>query len=207
MAEIADRNILSEIQSEIAAARGQHECALIAGAQMISPSMSALMCSQHGIAVIAGLAQRRIGIGPQQHRIGTVDALEAQLTQRLGNDVGIGAHVGGQCQDRIAGALADAADAGGGVALEDRPVLGKGQQPRGVLGGLPVGIVGAALDVVDLLAVEFEGNAELDQRLDLALARQDAVAGSSDIAQMAGADGGQRDPPGPCTSTTRRPAR
>jgi hypothetical protein len=88
--------------------------------------------------------------------------------------------------------LADTADISGGVALEDRAVLRKGQQPRGVLGGLPIRIVGAALHVIDLLAIELEGNAQFDQRLDLALSRQDSVSGCCDIAQMARADGGKR---------------
>jgi len=52
-------------------------------------------------------------------------------------------------------------------------------------------IVGATLHVVDLLAIEFEGNAELDQRLDLALSRKDSSAGRREVAQMACADGGK----------------
>ena len=94
-------------------------------------------------------------------------------------------------QDRIAGSLADAADACGGVALEDRPVLCKGQKPCGIFRGLPIGIVGATLHVIDLLAIEFEGNAEFDQRLDLTLSRKNSVSRRRDIAQMAGADGGK----------------
>ena len=103
--------------------------------------------------------------------------------------------------------MTDAADAGGGVALENGPILGKGHPPRGVLGRLPVRVVGAALDVVDLLAIELERNAQFDERFHLALPRKNSVARRLDIAQMAGADGGSATPPGPCTSTTRRPAR
>src|SRR6185312_2666989 len=115
-----------------------------------------------------------------------------QLAERVRDDVGIGAHVGGKGQDRITGALTDAADAGCGIPVEDGPILGKGQDLRGILGGLPVGIVGAALDIVDLLAIELEGHAQLDQRLDLALPRQDSVCGRLEVLQMARADGGKR---------------
>ena len=81
---------------------------------------------------------------------------QAQLAQRLRDRVGIVAHVGRQRHDRVAGALPDALDAGGRVALEDRAVLGKGNRLRRVLHRLPVGIVRAALHVVDRLAVELE---------------------------------------------------
>ena len=101
---------------------------------------------------------------------------EAQLAQRLRDGVGILAHVGGQGHLRIAGALADADDARRGVALENGAVLGKGDLARGVLCRLPVGIVRAALHVVNLLAIELERNAQLDQRLDFALSGEDAVA-------------------------------
>ena len=78
------------------------------------------------------------------------------------------------------------------IALEDRRILGKGDFLGGVLGRLPVGIVGAALDIVDHLAVQFERHAQFDQRLDLALAGEDAVARRRDSAQMAGADRRER---------------
>ena len=84
------------------------------------------------------------------------------MTERLGNDVGVGACVGRKGHDRIAGSLADAADARGGIALEDRSVICKGQEPCGIFRGLPIRIVGATLHVVDLLAIEFERNAEFD---------------------------------------------
>ena len=83
---------------------------------------------------------------------------------------------------------------GGGVALEDGAVLGEGDLARGVLHRLPVRILGAALDVVDRLAIELERHAQLDQRFHLALPRDDAVPRRLDVPQVAGADGGQ---PGP----------
>src|SRR5215813_4096503 len=94
---------------------------------------------------------------------------------------------------RIAGSLADAGDAGGGVPFEDRPVLCKGQKPRRIFRGLPIRIVGAALHVIDLLAIELEGDAKLDERLDFTLSRENSVSGRRDVAQMAGADGGESD--------------
>ena len=46
--------------------------------------------------------------------------------------------------------LADALDRRGGVALEDGPVFGEGQLLGGGLDRVPVGVLRAALHVVDL---------------------------------------------------------
>src|SRR5260370_40558210 len=100
-------------------------------------------------------------------------------------------HVGRERHHWIAGALTNALDAGCLIALEDGPVLGKGDPPRAILQWLPVRIVGAALDVVNRLAIELERNAQLDQRLDLALPGDDALRRRRDAAQMTGADGGE----------------
>jgi len=93
------------------------------------------------------------------------------------------------------------------VAVENRAVLGKGDLARGILRRLPVGITRAALDIVDRLAVELEGNAQFDERLHRALPGDDAVRRRRDVLQVAGADRGSVVPAGPWTSTTRRPAR
>ena len=66
---------------------------------------------------------------------------------------------------------------------------------------------GAALDIVDLLAIELEGHAQLDQRLHLALPRENAVAGRRDRRRWPVPTAESATPAGPCTSTTRRPAR
>ncbi len=65
---------------------------------------------------------------------------------------------------------------------------------RRVLGRLPVRVVRAAGDVVDLLAIELEGDPEFDQRLDLALSREHALARRRDRLEVAGPDGGKADP-------------
>src|SRR5262249_21649656 len=44
-----------------------------------------------------------------------------------------------------------------------------------------------------LLAIELEGDAKLDERLDFTLSRENSVSGRRDVAQMAGADGGESD--------------
>ena len=44
------------------------------------------------------------------------------------------------------------------------------------------------------MAIEFERNAQFDQWLHLTLSRQNSVSRRRDIAQMAGADGGERKP-------------
>ena len=73
------------------------------------------------------------------------------------------------------------------VAVEDGAVFGKGELLRGVFRGLPVGVLRSALHVVDGLAGELKRDAQLHQRLDLALAGDDAVCGSGDGLQVAGA--------------------
>ena len=103
--------------------------------------------------------------------------------------------------------FANAANAARGITIEDGAVLREGDQPRGVLRGLPVGVVGAALDVVDLLAIEIERHAQFDQRLHLALPRQDAVHRRLMLRRWPVPTADSATPPGPCTSTTRRPAR
>src|SRR5260370_33622654 len=108
----------------------------------------------------------------------------------MGAGARVVAHIGGQRLDRVAGPLADALNAARGIALENRTVLSKGDLLGGVLGRLPIRVVGAAFDIVDHLAVEVERNAQLYQCLDLALPREDALAGSRDILQVTGADGG-----------------
>jgi hypothetical protein len=64
--------------------------------------------------------------------------------------------------DRIAGPLANAADAGRSVTFEDCPILREGQKPGSILCWLPIRIVGATFHVIDLLPIEFEWHTEFD---------------------------------------------
>ena len=113
------------------------------------------------------------------------------MTQGLGNGFRVITHVSGEGHDGVAGPLADALNTGGGIALEYGAILGKSDLSRGVLCRLPIRIVGAAVDIVDLLAIELEGNPQLDQRLYLALPGDDAVTRGGNRKQVAGADGGE----------------
>ena len=142
--------------------------------------------------MVPRLAEPGIGVGAQQHGIGTVDADETQLAQRLGNGIRVVPHVGRQGRRRIAGALTHAFDAGGSVALEDGPIFCKGEPSRSILRGLPVRVVRAALHVVDLLAIEIERGAQFDQRFHLTLSRKDIFSWCLDVTQVAGADGRER---------------
>src|SRR5262245_20157248 len=103
------------------------------------------------------------------------------------------AHIGRERHDGIAGALSDAADAGVGIALEDGAVLGIGDLLRGVLRRLPVRVARIALHVVNLLTIELERDPQLDQCLDLALSRENAIARRRDRLEVAGADSGKAD--------------
>jgi hypothetical protein len=58
---------------------------------------------------------------------------------------------------------------------------------------LPIRVVGAALDVVDCLAIEFKRKAQFHQRPHLALPGENAVPLADNRTQMSGADRGERD--------------
>jgi hypothetical protein len=58
---------------------------------------------------------------------------------------------------------------------------------------LPVRVARTALHVVNLLTIELERDPQLDQRLDLALSRENAIARRRDRLEVAGADGGKAD--------------
>src|SRR5262245_26723624 len=105
-------------------------------------------------------------------------------------------HLSGERQDRIAGPLPDAADARRGIAFEDGAVLGIGDLLRGVLRRLPVGVLGAPLHVIDLLAIKLEWNPQLDQCLHLTLLREDTFTRRRDRLEVAGADRGKADAAG-----------
>src|SRR5208283_4125345 len=143
------------------------------------------------VTVIAGLCKCSVGVGTQHDGVRAVDADEPQLTEGLGDGFRILADIGGEGQSGVAGSLTNADDAGRGIALEYGAIFGEGELARGVLGGLPVGVVGATIHVVDGLAVEVEGNAQLHEGLHFALPGEDAVLGRRNLLQVAGADGGE----------------
>ena len=141
--------------------------------------------------MVAGLADGDVGVGAEQHRVRAVDAAVAQLAERLGDRRRVLAHVRGQAHRRIAGARPDALDAGRGIAVEDRAVLGEGDLRGGVLDRLPVGVLRPALHVVDLLAVQGERGAQFHQRRGQALPGEHPVGRRVDVAHPAGAHRGQ----------------
>src|SRR5262249_21934128 len=121
------------------------------------------------------------------HRVRAFDTSLAQLAERVGERGWVFAHFVRQVQLRVGGAGADALDARRGVAVDDRAVLGEGERTGGVLDRLPVRILGAALDIADLLLVECDRHAQLAQRKARALAGQHAAPGRVDVLYVAGA--------------------
>src|SRR5208283_118534 len=112
----------------------------------------------HRVSVVTGFGERGVGVGAEEHRVRAVDPDETQLAQALSDGIGVLANVGGKRLDGIAGALADAPNAGGGIPVEYGGVLGEGDLSRGVLCGLPIGVVRASINVVDTFAIQFERN-------------------------------------------------
>src|ERR1700678_1950875 len=100
-------------------------------------------------------------------------------------------NVGRKRHLRIACSLTDSHDAGSRVALKNRAVLSKSDLAGRVFRGLPIRVVGAALNVVDGLAIQFKWKTQFHQRLHFALSRENAVFQSVNLTQMAGAPRGE----------------
>src|SRR5580698_1712499 len=111
---------------------------------------------QNRISVVACFSEQGISLLSQQHRVRTIDADKPQLGQGLSDGIGVVAHIGRKRHNRIAGALAYAPDASGGVAVKNSAVLCESDLSGGVLGRLPIGIARAPLDIVNSVAGEFE---------------------------------------------------
>ena len=88
-------------------------------------------------------------IRAENQRIGTLDAGKPQFADRPRHRIRITLHARRQRHGRIARQVANPVDAGGGVAVEYRAVLGKCDLAHGFLDGRPVAVERAALDVVD----------------------------------------------------------
>ena len=56
------------------------------------------------------------------------------------------------------------------------PVFSKGQQSRGILCGLPVRVIRAALHVIDLMPIEIERYAKFDEGIHITLTRKNTVS-------------------------------
>src|SRR5580700_4370349 len=182
MAQIADGYVLTDVKAKIATAGREHERARNGRRPDDLAIHQALDVLHDRVTAVARLAKRRIGVGAEQHRVGAVDADKAQLADRLGDGVGIFAHIGWKSHYRIAGPLAYAADPARGVAVEDGAVFRKGDQTCRVLRGLPVRVIGSALHVVDLLPIKIKRHAQLNERVHLTLPRQNAFHRGPDVA-------------------------
>src|SRR6185437_8105541 len=182
---------LADDQLEVATPGGEHDAALDRRRPNDLSVEETLDVLQDGISVIRRAADRGVGLAAQQERVGTVDARQPQLAHRLRDRSGIAVHVGWKRQHRVAAAQAHTLDPGGRVPLENRTIFREGDLARCLLEWVPVRIIGATLDVVDRLAREFERNAQLDERPDVALRSLDAIAGSLDPPLMTRAHRGE----------------
>src|SRR6202012_2006173 len=112
-------------------------------------------------------------------------------------------------------AATDAVDRRGGVTLEDGTVFDERQLLGGLLDRVPVGVLRAALDVVDFVPRQGERNPKPDKGFALSQVRFNAVGGGLDVEQATGADGrGDRAPgladsdrPPSCDMAFERPCR
>jgi EmrB/QacA subfamily drug resistance transporter len=189
--EVADRQVLPEVQAEVATPGREHDRAADRGRPDDVAGQQALDVLDDRVPVVAGLADLGIGVGAQQHRIRAVHARHPQLAQRLRDRRRVVLGVGGQDHRRVARPLAYALDVGGRVTLDNGAVLGERNLLGGVLDRLPVGVLGSPRHVIDLLAAQGERRTQLNQGRHLAQAGLYTVAGRVDAAHPAGADGGE----------------
>jgi hypothetical protein len=148
--EVADREVLAEVQAEVAAPGRQHDRAADRGLDDRVP-------------MVAGLADLGVGVGTEQHGVWAVHAGHPQLAERLRDRRRVVLGVGGQDHRRVARPLPDALDAGGRVALDNGAILGERDLLGGVLDRLPVGVLCPPRHVVDLLAAQDERRTQLYQ--------------------------------------------
>lgn len=189
--EVPDRQVLAEVQAEVAAPGRQHDRAADRGRPDDLAGQQALDVLDDRVPVVAGLADLGVGVGAQQHRIRAVHPRHPQLAQRLRDRRRVVLGVGGQDHRRVAGPLADALDFRGRVTLDNGAVLGERNLLSGVLDRLPVGVLRSPRHVIDLLAAQGERRTQLYQGRHLPQAGLYAVAGRVNAAHPAGADGGE----------------
>src|SRR3546814_9940978 len=156
MVVIPDGKILTEMQFEVSAPCGEHTAAVDGGGPDDFAVQDALDVLDDGVAFIAAATERRVGVRAEQNGVRAVYAGQTQLFERVGNGDRVVADIGRQRQRLIGGAFANADDAGGLVAVENGPVFGAGKFLGGIFYRLPVGIIGAALHIVDCVAPQLE---------------------------------------------------
>jgi len=154
--EVADRQVLAEVQAEVAAPGCQHDRTADRGRPDDVAGQQPLDVLDDRIAVVAGLAHLGVGVGAEQHRVRAVHTGHPKLAQRLSDRRRVVLGVGGQDHRRVARPLADALDLGCRVALDDRAVFGERDLLGGILDRLPVRVLSPPRHVVDLPAAQGE---------------------------------------------------
>lgn len=94
MAQIADRDVLADVQTKIAGARSKHEGAGDGWGPDDLVLYELFDMLQNWVPVVGGLGEGLISIGTEQRRIRPIDADATLLAQRLRDGVRILAHVG-----------------------------------------------------------------------------------------------------------------
>jgi hypothetical protein len=79
MAQIADRDVLADMQVKVTAARRQDKGAGDCRGPNDFAVDDASQMVQYRVPVVSGFGDGGVLVGAQQHRIGTVDANETQL--------------------------------------------------------------------------------------------------------------------------------
>ena len=96
--------------------------------------------------------------------VGAADPGLPQVVDRLRHDLGVLLHVGPDGDGMVRALLGDAEDAGRGVAVEHRRVLGQRDLAHRLVELRQVDVAGPAVRVVELLARDRKVRSELDQR-------------------------------------------
>src|SRR5262249_13595808 len=172
---VADGEVTSDHQLEVAAPRAEHDGAVYAGRPQDFVEDVLHDLEDREPARAHGLHQPRVAARAERDGVRSTHARHLEGANCLGNGARIRRVVVLDPERLVRGALADAADAGGFPAVEHRAVLGASDLDRGLDERIEIGVGRAACDVVELAARKGEGRAQLDQRLHLAERAGDPV--------------------------------
>ena len=192
---VAEGQVLADLEHEVAAPEAQDHRALHArGPHDLTAEDLADVVEDDQSAVLGGLHQAGVAVGPEGQPVGTADPDAEQGLDRLGHVAGVELDVLAEGDPGQAVTLGDADDAGGGPAVEDGHVLGLGDAAGRPVELGQIGIGGPAVDVAQLVPRHREVGPQLGQRQHPALVGPKPVARGGDRRHPAQV-GGRMGPP------------
>ena len=151
MVEVPDGQVLPAVDLEVPAAQAENDAAHDAGRPHQGPAQDVAEVVEEQVPPVLGaLDDPRVHVGADRQSVGSVDARLTQRVDAPGHAVGGEGHVPVQLNGLMGGAVGDAPQPGGLVAVEDRDVLAQRDLAHGLVQLGQIGVVRATLDVVEL---------------------------------------------------------